>query len=81
MDVLPSLQQERELLGYDPHGATNLTAGHVVGPDQFGTSLGPHQVDLGFTVSEHVNMRRQMIIEVDDDSQAIGSQHSNHVIE
>jgi hypothetical protein len=80
MDVLPSLQQEHALLRYNPHGATDLAAGHVVGPDQHETSLGAHQVDLGFTTSEHMNMRRQMIIKVDDDAQALGSEHSNHVM-
>jgi hypothetical protein len=81
MDILPSPQQKRQLFGDNPHGATNLTARHVVGPDKVGSASGSNQIDLGFSVPEHVNMCRQMVIDVDDDTQAIGTQHGNHVIE
>jgi hypothetical protein len=58
MDFLPSPHQERSLFGYDPNGATSLPAGHVFGPDQFETALGPNKVDLGFPVPEHMNICR-----------------------
>ena len=69
------------MFGHDSYGATNLTPRHIVGPDQVGSVVGPNQVDLGFPVPEHVNMCRQMVVDVDDDPQAIGTQHGNHVIE
>jgi hypothetical protein len=81
MDFLPPPHQKLQLFSHDPHGATNLTARHVVGPDQFWSALRPNQVDFGFSVPEHVNMRRQMVIDVDDDTQAIGTQDDNHAIE
>jgi len=80
MDLLPSLQQERHLLGDNPHGPTNLATPHAVGPNK-GWSVDPDQVDLGFSVAEHVDMGRQMVIDVDDDAQTIGSQHGNHPLE
>jgi hypothetical protein len=81
MDLLPSLQQKRQLFGYNPYGATNLTARHVVGPDQVGCALGPNQVDLGLSVPEHVNMGRRMVIDINDDTEAVGPQHGNHIME
>jgi len=81
MDVLPSLQQERQLLGDDPDGAADLAARHVVGPDEVWSALGSDQVDLGFSIAEYVNVGRQMVIDVDDDAQTIGTQHGNHATE
>ena len=51
---------------------------HPVGPDEIRRSTGPDQVDLGFAVAEDVDVCRLMIVGVDDDAQAIGTQHSNY---
>jgi len=50
-------------------------------PDEIGNASGPNQVDLGFPVPEHMNMCRQMIIDVDDNTQAVSTQHGNHANE
>lgn len=67
--------------GDDPHRAADLTTRHIVGPDKVWSALSSDQVDLGFSVAEYVNVGRQMVIDVDDDAQAIGTQHGNHTIE
>jgi hypothetical protein len=81
MSILPSSQQKCQLLGYDPHGATNLSTCHVLSPDQVRRAFGSGQVDFCFSIAEHVNMCWQMIIDVDDDAQTIGTQHGNHEVE
>ena len=55
--------------------------GHVAGPNQVRRALKSNQIDFCFSVTEHVNMSRHVIIDVDDDAQALGTQHGNHVSE
>jgi len=80
MAVLPSLQQERLAAGHKAHGAADLAARHGVGPDERRSAIGPEQVYFGLPVTEDVDMRRLMIVEVDD-AQAIGTQHGDRVNE
>jgi hypothetical protein len=78
MDVLPPGQQRRLRLGNNPHGATNLAAGHAIGPDQLRRSARASQVDLGLTVTEYVDVGRVVIVNEDDHTQAFGAQNSDH---
>jgi hypothetical protein len=78
MDVLPSLQQKTLMLDHDPHCASYFAAGHSVGPKQIGRILCPEQVDLGLAIPEDMDMRRLVIIDVDDHAQTVGTQHSDH---
>ncbi len=43
-----------------------------------GSVTRPEQINLGFSVSEHVHMRRQMVVGVDNDAQAIDPQDGDH---
>ena len=67
------------MLGDDPHGAANLAARHVIGPDQVWRAVSD-QVNFGFPVAENVGMGWQMVVDVGDDAQAIGPQHGDHRI-
>jgi hypothetical protein len=78
MDFLPPGQQERLLLDHDPHGAADLAAGHAIGPNQFGGSVGPEQIDPGVTITEDVDVSRLVIVDEDDHAQAVGTQDSDH---
>ena len=78
MDVLPLLQQERLAAGHKTHGAADLAARHAVGPDERRSAIGPEQVYLGLPVTEDVDMRRLMIVKIDNDAQAIGTQHGDY---
>jgi hypothetical protein len=78
MNTLPSGQQQRLVLDYDPHRTADLAAGHAISPDQFGGSVGPEQIDPGVTVTEDVDMRRLVIVDEDDHAQAVGTQDGDH---
>jgi hypothetical protein len=59
------------------HGPPNLTSGHAFSPDQFRRTICTQEIDLGLTITEHMHMRRSMIIDKDDYAQTIGTQNGN----
>ena len=61
------------MLNHEAHGATYLAPGRTCGPNQLGFVVQPKQVDLHLAVSEHMNMRRQVVVEVGDEPQAVGA--------
>jgi len=73
MDALPPGQQHCLRLGNNPHGASNFTSGHAISPYQFWQSSWARQVDLGLTVSVYVDVRRLVIVNEDDHTQAFGA--------
>jgi hypothetical protein len=46
--------------------------------DQVRDAISPEQADLGLTVAKDMDVRRLVIVDVDDDAQAFGTQHSDH---
>jgi hypothetical protein len=66
MDLLPSGQQQYLLLKNYPHGAADLGAGHTFSPDQFRGAISTVQIDLSMTVTEDVDVGRQVIVDEDD---------------
>jgi hypothetical protein len=78
MNVLPSSQQKRQVLADDPHGAADLPTRHVFGPHEARPAVRADQVDLGFSIPEYVDVRRQMVVEEDDDAKTIGTCHGDH---
>jgi hypothetical protein len=77
MNVLSSRQQEHLLLDHDAHGAPNLSAGHVIGPDQVRGTTYPEQVYLGFTVTEYMDVGWLVVVGEDNHPQAVGAQHGH----
>src|SRR4051794_32503995 len=78
MDVLPPRKQQGLLRDNDPHGPANLGAGHALGPNQLGASVGAPQIDLGLTVTKDVHVRRLVIIDEDDHPQPTGKKNGDH---
>ena len=66
------------MTGYEAHGPAHPTTGHSISPNERRTTLCPNQVHLGLPVTEDVDMRWLMIVQVNDDAQAIGTQHGDH---
>ena len=66
------------MLDHDPDCASYFAAGHSVGPNQFGRILCSEQVDLGLPISADMDMRRTVIIDVDDHAQTVDTQHIYH---
>jgi len=74
MNALPPRRQQRPLRDNDPHGATDLAAGHAVSRDQLWDTARASQVDLGVTVTEDVDVSRMVVVNIDHHAQAFGTQ-------
>jgi hypothetical protein len=81
MNVPPPGQQYRPSLANDPHRATHLAARHTIGPDQVRRAIGTQRIDLGLTVTEDVDVRRRVIINENDDAQAMGAKDGDHSLD
>jgi hypothetical protein len=65
MNFPPSPQQGSLVRGDKLEGATYIAALHAFRPDQLRSTIWPDQVDLGVAVTEHVNMRRRVVVRKD----------------
>jgi hypothetical protein len=77
MDILPSHEKQLVLLCHHAHGAADFGTGHAVCPDKFGCAICPGQVDLGFTVTEDVDMGRFVIVDKNDHPQTMRANDSD----
>ncbi len=66
------------MLGDQAQGATHLGPVGPVGPDQFRRSAATDEIDLHLAIPEHMHMRRQVIVEIDDDAQSVGAEHGDN---
>jgi hypothetical protein len=41
-------------------------------------AIGTQQIDLGLTVTENMDVRRLVIVNENDDAQAVGTKHGDH---
>jgi hypothetical protein len=78
MDILPPGQQHRLLFNHDPNRAADPGSGHAISPNQFRSSACSEQIDLGVTVTEDVHVSRLVIVDEDDNAQAVGMQDGDH---
>lgn len=73
------MSQNQASLDHDPHRPANLGAGHTVRPDQFRRNASAEQVHLSLAVAcEDMDMRGRVIVEVDNDAEACGTQNGDH---
>jgi hypothetical protein len=78
MYLSPSLQEVSLLFLHDLHGPPDIAAGHADSEDQLGLAGGADEIDLGFAITEHVDMRRLVIVDEDDEAQAVSAVHGDH---
>ncbi len=71
MNLAPPLQQIALLLLDDAHRPPNAGAGHADSEHQLGIAIAAGEIDFGFAVTEHVDVGRLMVIDKDDDPQAV----------
>lgn len=57
----------------------HLATRQGVGPDHRRRAIGPAQINLGFAVAEDMDMRRPVIVDVNDDTKTIDMEHGNQV--
>lgn len=78
MDLSPTCEQGFLLFGHDLHGAAHIAALHAFYGHDLWPAVGSQQVDLGVSVAEHVDMGRRMVIDEDDEAQAMRAVDSDH---
>lgn len=66
------------MLAYQTMGAAHVGIGETDRPDEHGF-IGPNaEIDLGFAVAQHMDMRRLMIVEINDDPKTATAQDRYH---
>ena len=78
MDIPPSGQKVVASLCYEANRLTDFRAFHSLGLDQLRPITGADEIDLCMTVAENMHMGRFVVVEVDDDPQAVCPEYGDH---
>jgi hypothetical protein len=78
MNVPPACQQVVKLLDDNPHCAANVAALHAFNGHNLKHAINAKQVYLGVTIAEHMDMRRLVIINENNDVETICSMDRDH---
>ena len=78
MDAVPLLQQIVPLFSHDLQRASTLAPVRANHTDNGDAAVLPFKSDLRFTVAEHMNMGRRMVVGVDHDPQTGVAQDRGH---
>jgi len=78
MDISPTCEQGFLLLRHNLHGAAHIAAFHAFDGHDLWLAFGSQQVDLGVSVAEHMHMGWRMVIDKDDEAQAMGAVNGDH---
>jgi hypothetical protein len=69
MNSAPSFQQVILLLLYNSHGAPKIGAGEANRREQFRDASAGKKIDLGFSITKHMNMGRLVVVDENHKSQ------------
>lgn len=78
MDLPPSGQKVVASLCYEADRLTDFRTFHSLDPDQLRPITGADEIDLRVTVAEDMHMGRFVVVEIDDDPQAVCSEYGDH---
>ena len=78
MDIPPSGQKVVASLCNEANRLTDFSTFHSLDPDQLGPITGADEIDLRVTVAEDMHMGRFVVVEIDNDSQAVCSEYGDH---
>jgi hypothetical protein len=78
MDLSPKVEEHRLLLRDCLHRLPQLAMFHSRVSKEFRKTVGPNEADFGFAVTNYVDMRRRVIIDIDHDPQSERAQYDNH---
>lgn len=78
MNLSPSGQKVVASLCNESNRLTDFRAFHSLDPDQLRPITGADEIDLRMTVAEDMHMGWFVVVEVDDDPQAVCSEYGDH---
>jgi hypothetical protein len=62
MYLVPSREERLAIFFHQPQAFADVGVLHADSPDQFGFAVYAGEIDLGFSITEDVDMRRFMIV-------------------
>jgi hypothetical protein len=78
MDLPPSSQKVAASFCNEADRLTDFRALHSLDPDQLRPITRADEIDLRVTVAEDMHMSRFVVVEIDDDPQAVCSEYRDH---
>jgi hypothetical protein len=78
MDSPPSDQKLFLSLRDNFHRAPHVATFHAFGPNQFGAAVAADEIDFDLPIPEHVNVRGFVVVDENDNAQALRAKYCDH---